>query len=107
MSAPDPIGDDPVAAVAGLFLSVPQVLLVMKIGEEFGEAAEAWIGVYGANPRKGEYGDIGEVRHELLDVAITALVAWCNCGGEGSPRDALNAHAMEVWRRHHEEVGGG
>ena len=46
-----------------------------KIGEEFGEVIEAWIGYTGQNPRKGKTHRKDDVIEELLDVAITALGA--------------------------------
>lgn len=49
---------------------------VSKVGEEFGEAIAALIGVTGQNPRKGvthSYKDLGD---ELLDIAVTALGAY-------------------------------
>jgi NTP pyrophosphatase (non-canonical NTP hydrolase) len=48
---------------------------ILKVMEEAGEAAEAWIGVQGTNPRKGITHDRTEVAIELADVVITALVA--------------------------------
>ncbi|MEU6890561.1 MazG-like family protein [Streptomyces sp. NPDC046557] len=50
-------------------------LQVLKIGEEFGEAAQAVIGVHGTNPRKGTSHTWEEVQAEVADTAITALVA--------------------------------
>ncbi len=50
-------------------------LRVLKVGEEFGEAAQALIGACGQNPRKGVTHTYGDVRAELYDVALTALVA--------------------------------
>ena len=50
-------------------------LRIMKVGEEFGEAIQAWIGYTGQNPRKGVTHSLADVRDELADVAITALVA--------------------------------
>ncbi|MFJ3860400.1 MazG-like family protein [Streptomyces sp. NPDC090085] len=51
------------------------VLQVLKIGEEFGEAAQAVIGAKGTNPRKGTSHTWEDVHDEVADVAITALVA--------------------------------
>ena len=39
------------------FENVPELVKVLKVGEEFGEAAEAIIGLYAFNPRKGQNGD--------------------------------------------------
>jgi hypothetical protein len=48
---------------------------VMKIGEEFGEAVAAYIGMTGQNPRKGITHTEYDLLSELADVAITALCA--------------------------------
>ncbi|MEU6309978.1 MazG-like family protein [Streptomyces sp. NPDC047014] len=58
-------------------LSPREVVLfrVLKVGEEFGEVAEAVHGVNGANPRKGRSHSMDDVMKELVDVAVTALVA--------------------------------
>jgi hypothetical protein len=45
-----------------------------KIGEELGEAIDAFIGVTGQNPRKGVYGEEDDVDNELVDVALTAIL---------------------------------
>lgn len=57
------------------FQDVPEAVKVLKIGEEFGEASEAYIGLHGLNPRKGKTHGPYDVADELADVAITALVA--------------------------------
>jgi hypothetical protein len=48
---------------------------VMKVGEEFGEAVQAYIGMAGQNPRKGVTHSIQDLLGELADVAVTALCA--------------------------------
>ncbi|MFC0032444.1 MazG-like family protein [Micromonospora chaiyaphumensis] len=48
---------------------------LLKLTEETGEVAAAWIGVLGQNPRKGVTHTREEVAAELADVAFTALVA--------------------------------
>ncbi|MFD0967466.1 MazG-like family protein [Plantactinospora endophytica] len=48
---------------------------ILKVTEEAGEAAGAWIGLVGQNPRKGVTHSLGDVADELADVALTALVA--------------------------------
>lgn len=55
---------------------------IMKVGEEFGEAVQAWIGYTGQNPRKGETHDLKDVVDELADVALSALVAIDSVGGD-------------------------
>lgn len=52
-----------------------KLLRVLKIGEEFGEVAEAMHGAMAANPRKGASHTWEDVHKELCDVTITALIA--------------------------------
>lgn len=52
-----------------------RLLRVLKIGEEFGEVAEALHGALGANPRKGASHGWEDVERELCDVIVTAMVA--------------------------------
>lgn len=47
----------------------------MKVGEEFGEAVAAYIGMTGQNPRKGVTHTMDDLLGELADVALTALTA--------------------------------
>jgi hypothetical protein len=47
---------------------------ISKIGEEFGEVIDAFIGVTGQNPRKGTFGSQDDVDNELVDVALTAIL---------------------------------
>lgn len=51
------------------------LLRILKLSEEVGEVAEAVIGATGQNPRKGASHTWDDVRSELCDVVITALVA--------------------------------
>jgi NTP pyrophosphatase (non-canonical NTP hydrolase) len=48
---------------------------VLKLVEEAGEAASAYIGMVGQNPRKGITHSLDDLLGELADVAITALCA--------------------------------
>lgn len=50
-------------------------LRLMKVSEEAGEVVRAYIGVTGANKRKGTYAKSQDVSDELCDVIITAMVA--------------------------------
>lgn len=54
---------------------VPTDIRILKIQEEAGEAAQAYIGWLGANPRKGITCEVDDVHTELADVALAALVA--------------------------------
>jgi hypothetical protein len=56
--------------------STPETALrLMKVQEEAGEVAAAWIGVTGQNPRKGVTHDVADVVSELCDVIVAAMVA--------------------------------
>jgi len=70
---------------------------ILKVGEEAGEAAEAWAGLHGQNPRKGVTHTRDDVVTELADVALTALVAIASL--DTDPRDALAACATKVLTR--------
>ena len=50
-------------------------LRILKLAEEVGEVAQAWIGVTGQNPRKGVTHTHPQVQDELCDVIVTAAVA--------------------------------
>ncbi|MFI2434600.1 MazG-like family protein [Streptomyces sp. NPDC018693] len=52
-----------------------RLLRVLKIGEEYGEVAEALHGALGANPRKGRSHTWNDVQTELADVIVTSMVA--------------------------------
>ncbi|MEU0991474.1 MazG-like family protein [Streptomyces sp. NPDC005953] len=52
-----------------------RLLRVLKIGEEYGEVAQALHGVLGANPRKGFSHTWQDVEKELCDVIVTGMVA--------------------------------
>lgn len=62
-------------AARGLPAEEQHVLQVLKIGEEFGEAAQAVIGVKGTNPRKGTSHTWDDVHAEVADTVITGMVA--------------------------------
>ncbi|WP_246614434.1 MazG-like family protein [Paractinoplanes bogorensis] len=70
---------------------------ILKVSEEAGEAAQAWIGCLGQNPRKGVTHTREQVAAELADVAFTALVAIASL--DLSPHDALTACATKVRAR--------
>lgn len=53
-------------------------LRILKLSEEAGEAAQAWIGVRGQNPRKGVTHTAADVADELCDVIVTAAVAMAS-----------------------------
>ncbi|MEV4467468.1 MazG-like family protein [Micromonospora echinofusca] len=70
---------------------------ILKLTEEAGEAAGAWIGLLGQNPRKGVTHSREDVAAELADVAFTALVAIESLGLDA--RGALDACAGKVRAR--------
>lgn len=72
-------------------------LRILKIVEEAGEAAAAWIGTLGQNPRKGITHTRQDVADELGDVAFTALVAAASLGHD--PREVLARVATKVRAR--------
>lgn len=50
-------------------------LRLLKLNEEVGEVMQAYIGLVGANKRKGINKTVHDVASELCDVIITAMVA--------------------------------
>ncbi|MCF3104515.1 MazG-like family protein [Streptomyces roseoverticillatus] len=48
---------------------------MLKVTEEAGEAAQAYLGMQGQNPRKGFTHTCGDVATELCDVILAAMVA--------------------------------
>src|SRR5688500_15488338 len=71
-----------------------------KVSEECGEVTEALLGLAGENPRKGVTHSVGDVRKELLDVALAALGAVAHLdGNQGDPVAALGEHAEFVVTR--------
>lgn len=69
-------------------------LRLLKITEESGEVAQAWIGYTGQNPRKGHTHTIDDVRAELCDVILTAAVALASVTDE--PAAILDAAIRRV-----------
>ena len=70
---------------------------ILKLTEEAGEVAGAWIGLVGQNPRKGVTHTREEVAAELADVVITALVAIESLGLDA--RTVVTACADKVRSR--------
>ena len=69
-------------------------LRLLKISEEIGEAAEAWIGATGQNPRKGITHTRTDVADELADVVFAALVAMVSLGEDPTERLGEKAHQL-------------
>jgi NTP pyrophosphatase (non-canonical NTP hydrolase) len=70
-----------------------------KVAEEAGEVISAFIGVTGQNPRKGVSDTMDHVVEELLDVAVTALVAYVHVRPGESPMRAFEAHLDSRMKR--------
>lgn len=70
---------------------------LMKIGEEFGEVIQAFIGFKGYNKRKGFTHSAKDVADELCDVMITAQVAlhdWVE-----NPEEYFANHVAKIQKR--------
>ncbi len=61
---------------------VPAEVRLLKLTEEVGEAAEAFIGMRGLNSRKGTCRSRDDLLAELSDVIITAAVAMSGIAGD-------------------------
>jgi NTP pyrophosphatase (non-canonical NTP hydrolase) len=72
-------------------------LRILKIAEEVGEVAQAWIGVQGQNPRKGVTHSHPDVQDELCDVIVTAAVALASI--VGNPDYVLNNKLAKIAAR--------
>lgn len=73
-----------------------KLLRVLKIGEEFGEVAEAVHGAMGSNPRKGASHSWEDVHKELADVIVTSMVALATLTPEAEKiLDARLQHLVE------------
>ncbi|MET8133713.1 MazG-like family protein [Streptomyces sp. NPDC005251] len=62
---------------------------LLKVTEEAGEVAQAYIGMQGQNPRKGFTHSPGDVATELCDVILAAMVALHEF--DDNPAALLNA----------------
>ena len=71
-----------------------QTLRILKVTEEAGEAAAAWIGATGQNPRKGVSHTVADVAAELGDVVFAALVAIRSLGRD--PATTLAATVAKI-----------
>ncbi|MEU5976317.1 MazG-like family protein [Streptomyces sp. NPDC047315] len=69
-------------------------LRLLKISEEAGEVAQAWIGTVGQNPRKGVTHTVNDVADELVDVIVTAAVALATITTD--PAGRLDAKLSEI-----------
>lgn len=61
---------------------VPVEIRLLKLTEEVGETAEAFMGIHGFNSRKGICRSRDDLLDELADVIITAAVAMSGVTGD-------------------------
>jgi NTP pyrophosphatase (non-canonical NTP hydrolase) len=61
---------------------VPAEVRLLKLTEEVGEVADAFIGMHGLNSRKGVCRTRDDLLAELADVIITAAVAMSGVTGD-------------------------
>lgn len=101
----DQVRSDPAAELTRLLAGMTLPIRMLKIQEEAGEAADAYIGWVGANPRKGVYKKREDLEEELLDCALTALIAWCDVTHGEEPTAALVRHSEARLERQLREVG--
>jgi NTP pyrophosphatase (non-canonical NTP hydrolase) len=71
-----------VGRLHGYHGAVPTEVRLLKLTEEVGEAAEAFIGMQGLNSRKGTCRSRDDLLAELADVIITAAVAMSGIAGD-------------------------
>jgi NTP pyrophosphatase (non-canonical NTP hydrolase) len=73
---------------------------LLKLSEEVGEVAEAYLGMTGLNPRKGFSHTRDDLSGEVADVIITAAVSLVMLsGGPDQARAAFQAHLAGVLAR--------
>ena len=73
---------------------------LLKLSEEVGEVAAAYLGVTGLNPRKGVTHTTDDLVNEVADVIISACVAIVRLtGDQRSARAAFEAHLGRVLAR--------
>jgi NTP pyrophosphatase (non-canonical NTP hydrolase) len=73
-------------------------LRILKVTEEAGEVASAYVGMTGQNPRKGVTHDRHDVANELCDVILAAAVALASVTDE-DPQLVLDAKLLKVAKR--------
>jgi NTP pyrophosphatase (non-canonical NTP hydrolase) len=73
---------DQVGQLYAYHRDVPAEVRLLKLTEEVGEVAEAFIGMHGLNSRKGVCRTRDDLLAELADVIITAAVAMSGVTGD-------------------------
>jgi hypothetical protein len=66
---------DQISELHACHREMPVEISLLKLSEEVGETAEAFIGMHGLNSRKGVCRSRDDLLAELTDVIITAAVA--------------------------------
>jgi predicted house-cleaning noncanonical NTP pyrophosphatase (MazG superfamily)/NTP pyrophosphatase (non-canonical NTP hydrolase) len=79
---------------------LPLEAQLLKLSEEVGEVAEAYLGMTGLNPRKGLSHTREDLAGEVGDVIVTAAVTMVLlAGGAAAARAAFGAHLAGVLAR--------
>lgn len=79
---------------------IPVEIRLLKLTEEIGEVADAFLGVHGLNSRKGICRTREDLLNELSDVIITAAVAMTGVTGDADhARAHLDQRLMAVTTR--------
>jgi NTP pyrophosphatase (non-canonical NTP hydrolase) len=73
---------DQIRELHAIHREVSVEIALLKLTEETGEAAEAFIGMHGLNSRKGVCRSRDDLLAELADVIITAAVAMTGVTGK-------------------------
>ena len=69
---------------------------MLKVAEEVGEVAEAYIGMTGGNPRKGVHKTRTDVLDELADVILAAAVPMVDLAGGAAQAEAHLARRLGI-----------
>jgi NTP pyrophosphatase (non-canonical NTP hydrolase) len=91
---------DEAGRLAGWLGDSPVEAQLLKLSEEVGEVAQAYLGMTGLNPRKGVTHTREDLTGEVGDVIITAAVAMVMlAGGPHEASEAFEAHLAGVLTR--------
>ncbi len=92
---------DQVRRLHGHHSDVALEIRLLKLTEEVGEVAEAFIGLKGLNPRKGVCRSRDDLLAELADVIITAAVAMAGLteGNIGEAREHVERRLGAIMAR--------
>ena len=87
---------DQVERLYGYHGDVPVEARLLKLTEEVGEVAEAYIGIQGLNNRKGTCKTPDDLLDELADVIITAAVAMSGVAGDADQARWIAPASLEA-----------